>query len=218
MSEEPYSLRLVGYVRVSTAEQADSRAGLEAQLATITRETERRCWKLVHVYEDAGASGKSLKRPGLMAAIEAIERGEAEGLVVAKLDRLSRSLLDFAGLMEQARKRDWSLVALDLGVDTSTPSGEMMASVLATFAQFERRLIGQRTKDALAIRRAQGVRLGRPREVDAVAVERIRELRRGGETLAAIARTLNAEGIASPRNGHWYASGVRRVISWSDSV
>ena len=101
----------------------------------------------------------------LRLALEAIEAGTAEGLVVAKLDRLSRSLLDFAALMERGRKRGWNLIALDLGVDTSTPSGEMMASVLATFAQqFERRLIGQRTKDALAVKRSQGVVLGRPRD------------------------------------------------------
>ena len=100
--------------------------------------------------------------------------------MVAKLDRLSRSLLDFAALMEQARKRGWNLIALDLGVDTSTPAGEMMASVLATFAQFERRLIGQRTKDALAVKRAQGVVLGRPREIPGSTVERIRELHDAG--------------------------------------
>ena len=86
--------------------------------------------------------------------------------------------------MERARKRGWNLIALDLGVDTSTPSGEMMASVLATFAQFERRLIGQRTKDALAVKKAQGVRLGRPREMSEETVERIRELRRLGMSLA----------------------------------
>lgn len=90
-----------------------------------------------------------------MAALEAVEGGQADALCVAKLDRLSRSLLDFAGLMERSRKRGWSLVALDLGVDTSTPSGEMMASVLATFAQFERRLIGERTRAALAEKRAR---------------------------------------------------------------
>ena len=163
MSEKAYAV--VGYIRVSTSEQADSGAGLEAQRAAIRSEAERRGWQLVHVFEDAGASGKSLNgRRGLQRALEAIEAGTAEGLVVAKLDRLSRSLLDFAALMERARKGGWNLIALDLGVDTSTPAGEMMASVLATFAQFERRLIGQRTKDALAIKRAQGVVLGRPAE------------------------------------------------------
>ena len=79
--------------------------------------------------------------------------------MVAKLDRLSRSMLDFAALMNAAQKQGWALVALDLGVDTSTPYGEMMANVLATFAQFERRLISQRTKEALAQKRAAGVQL-----------------------------------------------------------
>lgn len=63
--------------------------------------------------------------------------------------------------MERARKSRWALVALDIGVDTTTPAGEMMANVLAVFAQFERRLIGQRTREALAVKRLQGVRLGR---------------------------------------------------------
>ena len=111
------------------------------------------------------------------------------------MDRLSRSLLDFASLMERGRKRGWSLVALDLGVDTSTPSGEMMASVLATFAQFERRLIGQWTRDALAVKRAQGVQLGRPREISEAVVERIRNLYETGLSVAGIARTLNEENV-----------------------
>jgi DNA invertase Pin-like site-specific DNA recombinase len=87
--------------------------------------------------------------------------GDAKALVVAKLDRLSRSLLDFAGLMAKAQKQGWGVIALHVQVDTSTASGEAMANLLATFAQFERRLIGQRTKEALAIKRASGVRLGR---------------------------------------------------------
>jgi len=213
-------MRVVGYTRVSTAEQADSGAGLEAQRAAITTEAERRGWELVHIYEDAGVSGKSLSgRHGMQAALQAIESGEAEAtLVVSKLDRLSRSLLDFAGLMERARKRGWSLVALDLGVDTSTPSGEMMASVLATFAQFERRLIGQRTKDALAVKREQGVQLGRPREMSSEAVSRIRELERLGYRVREIADALNAEGIATPRNGSWHPPGVRRVLSWGEAA
>lgn len=94
-----------------------------------------------------------------------LQRGDACTLVVSKLDRLSRSLVQFAELMERSRRKGWSLVALDLGVDTSTPAGEMMASVLASFAQYERRLIGQRTRDALAVKREQGVRLGRPCDV-----------------------------------------------------
>jgi DNA invertase Pin-like site-specific DNA recombinase len=92
MSDRAYSV--VGYIRVSTAEQADSGAGLEAQRAAITAEAERRGWQLVHVFEDAGASGKSLSgRQGLQEALQAVEEGQAQALVVAKLDRLSRSLL-----------------------------------------------------------------------------------------------------------------------------
>jgi len=99
----------------------------------------------------------------VQAALEALEHGDVRALVVAKLDRLSRSMLDFTAVMARAQKQGWALVALDCAVDTTTPAGEAMANVLATFAQFERRLISQRTKEALAIKRAQGVRLGRPR-------------------------------------------------------
>jgi DNA invertase Pin-like site-specific DNA recombinase len=142
--------RVLAYVRVSSAEQAESRGGLEAQRATILAEAERRGWQLVDVIEDAGWSAKDLKRPGIQAALETLRRGQADALVVAKLDRLSRSLLDFAGLMAVAQRQAWALVALDVDVDTSIPAGEAMASLLATFAQFERRLIGQRTREAMA--------------------------------------------------------------------
>lgn len=212
-------MKVVGYVRVSTSEQADSGAGLEAQRQALEAEAERRGWELLHIYEDAGASGKSMNgRPGLQDALGAVERGEADALVVAKLDRLSRSLLDFASLMERARRRGWGLIALDLGVDTSTPAGEMMAAVLATFAQFERRLIGQRTKDALAVKREQGVRLGRPPEISGPAIRRIRELHRSGYRVAEIARKLNQEGIPTPRNGSWHSPGVKRVLSWGEAA
>jgi DNA invertase Pin-like site-specific DNA recombinase len=212
-------MRVVSYARVSTQEQADSGAGLGAQRRAVEAEAERRGWTIAEQFEDAGASGKSLAgRPGLQGALEAVERGEAGALVVAKLDRLSRSLLDFASLMERARSRGWSLVALDLGVDTSTPAGEMMASVLATFAQFERRLIGQRTRDALAVKRAEGVRLGRPREVSPKAVARILELAASGLRPAQISRTLNEEGVPTPRGGRWHPPGVSRVLSWQHAA
>jgi DNA invertase Pin-like site-specific DNA recombinase len=148
-------------------------------------------------------------------ALAAVEAGEAQGLVVAKLDRLRRSVLDCPGLMERARHRGWDLIALDLGLDTSTPSGELIANVLATFAQFERRLIGQRTKDALAVKRAQGVVLGRSREIGEETVRRVRELNEAGLSMAAIARQLNDENVPTPRNGRWHPPGVKRVLAWS---
>lgn len=207
-------MRVVGYVRVSTAEQADSGAGLDAQRSAIDAEVKRRGWQLVEVFEDAnGVSGKSMSnRPGLQAALKEIEQGDAAGLIVAKLDRLSRSLLDFAALMARSRERGWSLIALDLGVDTSTPAGEMMAHVLATFAQFERRLIGQRTKDALAVRKAQGVRLGRPPGLPEPVRRRIVRERKQGRSLRAIAAGLNAEGVPTAQGGkQWWPTTVRLV-------
>lgn len=206
-------MRVLGYCRVSTSEQADSGAGLEAQRQAIEAECERREWRLLEVIEDAGASARDLKRPGIQAALAKLEGGDADALMVAKLDRLSRSVLDFAGLMDRANREGWSLVALDLGVDTSTPSGEMMANVLSSFAQFERRLIGQRTKEALAVKRSEGVRLGRPRETPDDVVRRIVSERSAKATLKAIADGLNRDGIPTARGGaKWWPETVRSVL------
>jgi DNA invertase Pin-like site-specific DNA recombinase len=208
------SIAAVGYVRVSTEEQAISGAGLEAQRAAIVSQVERRGWKLVEIYEDAGVSGKSLAgRPRLAAAIEAVESGEADTLVVAKLDRLSRSLLDFAGLLDRSRRKSWSLVALDLAIDTTTPAGEMLAHILATFSQFERRLIGERTRNALAQKRREGVRLGRPTVMESDVRERIQREREAGRTYAAIADALTEEGVPTAHKGRrWHPSTVRKAL------
>lgn len=210
-SREEASLRVLGYVRVSTDEQADSRAGIEAQRAAIVAECGRRGWEIIEVVEDLGVSGKSLKRPGITTALEILERGDADALVVAKLDRLSRSMLDFAGLMATAERQSWALVALDVAVDTSSPAGEAMAHVMCSFAQFERRLIGQRTKEALAIKKAQGIRLGRPPALSDAVIRRIHQERAAGLTQQAIADALNAAGVPTARGtGPWRPS----TISW----
>jgi DNA invertase Pin-like site-specific DNA recombinase len=206
-------MRAVAYTRVSTSEQADSGAGLDVQIAAIELDCRRRDATIVERFEDAGFSAKNLKRPGIQQALDLLGTGRADALVVAKLDRLSRSLLDFAALMERARREGWALVALDLGVDTTTPSGEMMANVLATFAQFERRLIGQRTKDALAIKRAQGVKLGRPRAVPGEIIDQIVAMRASGTTFAAIATQLNECQVPTGHGGAcWHASTVHALL------
>src|ERR1035437_5657619 len=200
---------VIGYVRVSTTEQVDSGLGLEAQRRAIRSECERRGWELMRIEEDAGWSDKVATRPGLQRALAACKAGEAGGLVVAKLDLLSR-----AALLAEAEHEGWALVALDLGVDLSTPSGEVMAHVLAAIAQFERRLIGQRTKDALAVRRAQGLRLGRPRVSPAGVADRIAKERREGRALAAIADGLRLDGVATAHGGAaWWPSTVAKVLS-----
>lgn len=206
-------LTVVGYMRVSTGEQGDSGAGLEAQRRAIREECRRRGWVLTAIHEDV-ASGRAMNgRPGLMAAVAALDGRRAAALVVAKLDRLSRSLLDFAALIERARKSRWALVALDIGVDTTTPSGEMMASVLAVFAQFERRLIGQRTREALAVKRSQGVRLGRPPTLSDATLRRIGRHRARGGTLAAIAARLDRDGVPTTHGGRrWHVSAVRSAL------
>lgn len=205
--------RVIGYVRVSTDEQADSGAGLAAQRSAIEAECERRGWELVEVAEDAGYSGKDLKRPAIRATLDRLDQGEADGLVVAKLDRLSRSVLDFAAFMERAQRKGWAVVVLDLGVDTATPQGELVANTFAAFAQFERRLIGQRTREALAVKAAEGVRIGRPRELDPKVARRIRNLRSRGHSLAKIAERLNAADVPTAHGGaKWYPSTVRAVL------
>ena len=139
--------------------------------------------------------------------------------MVAKLDRLSRSLKDFALLMERAQKRGWNLVACDLGIDLSTPAGEFMANVMGSAAQWERRIIGQRTKDALAVKRAQGVRLGRPSALPRDVVERILRARKEGEGWSAIARGLNIENVPTAHGGaKWHPSTVRAVALTNGTV
>ena len=205
---------MIGYARVSTEEQGRSGLGLESQRRAIHKAVKERGWTLVATHEDSGVSGKAIKgRKGLTEALRAVESEEAGVLLVAKLDRLSRSLLDFATLMEQSRSKGWSLVALDLGVDTTTPAGEALASTLAVFAQFERRLIGERTKNALAVKKSQGVMLGRPRTLPERVRNRIHQMHHSGESLSAIARQLTEEGVPTAHGGRrWYPSTVKSML------
>jgi DNA invertase Pin-like site-specific DNA recombinase len=190
-----------------------SGAGLDAQRRAITAECRRRGWELVETIEDRGYSAKDLRRPGVQEALRTLEAGEAKALVVAKLDRLSRSMIDFAAVMAKAQKQNWALVALDVAVDSSTPAGEAMVHMLATFAQFERRLIAQRTREALAIKKAAGVRLGRPPTLPQSVVRRIQRQRARGDSLRAIADSLNRDEVPTAQGGaQWYPATVRHVL------
>ena len=205
-------LRVVTYRRVSTREQADSGLGLAAQESALETETARRGWLLLADCSDAGVSGKSLARPGLTEALRMVSTGEADALIVAKLDRLSRSLLDFAGLMARAQREGWGLVALDVNVDTTTPSGRLVANLMAVVAEWEREVIGQRTKDALAEKRAQGVTLGRPQKLSADVLVRMVDLRNGGATYATIADRLDCDGIPTAQGGRWRPGTVHAAL------
>jgi DNA invertase Pin-like site-specific DNA recombinase len=143
-----------------------------------------------------------------------VASGEVDGLIVAKLDRLSRSVAHFSSLLEQFRARGWGLVILDLGIDTTTIIGEAAATMAATFAQMERRRIGERTREALAIRKAQGAKLGRPPlPPDELSLD-ISRMRAQGLTLHAIAQRLNSAAVPTLRGGkEWRPSAVRAVLN-----
>jgi len=138
-------MRVLAYIRVSTT-TAESGAGMEAQRAAILNEAQRRGWEHIEFVLDAGYSAKSLNRPGLAYALRRLKGGEASVLVVSKMDRLSRSLLDFASIMQRAQREGWALLALDSPADLTTPSGEAMAGVMAVFAQLETPVDRERTK------------------------------------------------------------------------
>jgi DNA invertase Pin-like site-specific DNA recombinase len=210
-------VRVAAYLRVSTAEQADSGAGLDAQSHAIVREAERRGWPAVCTFVDAGVSGGKAadERAALSAALEFVEASRGV-LVVSKLDRLTRSLRDFAELMERSRRRGWSIIALDLAMDTTTPSGELLASVVATVAQYERRMIGVRTRDALAAKKRQGVQLGRRRTLRARVIRYVCRLRAAGLTHEAIAARLNERRVPTAHGGaRWYRSTVAYVLGYA---
>lgn len=201
---------MIGYTRVSTEEQASSGLGLEAQRETIQRYADAHGWDVVW-YEDAGLSAKSLDRPQLQAALDRLDaspkRRDVDGLLVAKLDRLSRSVVDFAGVLDLARARRWALVAIDLGVDTSTPTGELVANVMMSVAQWERRVIGERTSAAMQAAKRAGRHMGRVSTLPKATGARLLELR-AAHTLAVTADTLNAEGLTTATGTLWTENAV----------
>lgn len=208
--------RMIGYVRVSTAEQAESGLGLADQERVVRDECERRGWRMTRLIRDAGQSAKTLDRPGLQTALEAVADGKADGIVAAKLDRLSRSVIDFAELLDWADRLDATIVALDLQVDTSTAGGRLVANVISAVAEWEREVIGERTSAGMAIKRSQGEPISRPSVADLPALTaRIRELREGGWTLQRIADELNIDGVPTLRGGkEWRPSSVATAAGW----
>lgn len=209
-------MRAITYLRVSTDEQADSGAGLEAQRRSLSAALDARGWTLVAEHVDEGLSGANLRRPALTEALEVLDNGGAEVLVVAKLDRLSRSVLDFALITERAKAKGWAVVALDVDVDTSTPTGELVANITSSVAQWERRIIGARTSDALQALKASGKRLGRPVALADEIRQRIATERAEGASLRVIAERLNTEAVPTARGGKWHASTVKAVLASLD--
>lgn len=206
-------LRAVLYHRVSTEEQAASGAGLEAQREATAAVCRYKGWRVAAAHDDGGYSGKTTDRPGLTAALNMLAVSAADVLVVAKLDRLSRSVQDFLNLMNRAQKEGWDLCIRDLDLDTSHPNGRMVLTIMSALSQWEREMIGLRTKEALATKKAQGIKLGRAPMSVAVRA-RILEMRSRPMTLAKIASALNEEGVPTPQGGKmWRDSSVRVALT-----
>ena len=211
----------VAYLRVSTDDQAESGAGIAAQRTAIEAVAAVRGWTITDWHEDAGVSGGKPphQRPGLAAALAAVQAGDAERLIVAKIDRLSRKFRDSVDLMETAAEEGWPVYIADIDADLTTSNGKLVARMLAAIAEDERDRIRSRTKAALAAKRAAGVRLGRTPSLPAAVVSRIVADRAAGVSLYALAKALNDEGVPTAQGGKcWHPATVRAVDRGQDAA
>lgn len=168
--------RVIGYVRVSTDRQRESGLGLEAQRVAL-----RTRFPGTEIVSEVASGGKLRNRPKLSEVLAEIERGDT--LAVAKLDRLCRNAGELIELADRAHRAGWSLVLLDMGLDTGTPMGRAMLQVAGAFAELERTRNSERVIDALDGRDDQ---LGKRRAA-------IRSLREAGRSIREIARMLDCE-------------------------
>ncbi len=212
--------RVVGYVRVSTSEQASEGYSLAAQRERLTAYANLYGLTLVGIVEEQ-ASAKDLKRPQLQDVLGRLARGEADGLLIAKLDRLTRSVKDLGELIERHFvEGKASLLSVAENIDTRSASGRLVLNVLGSVAQWERETISERTAQAKAEMRAQGVfqggaipfgwRVNADRTLTAIPEEqatiaRAHELKSQGLVLRAIASRLASEKRFA-RNGKPFAA------------
>ena len=216
--------KAIGYIRVSTQDQAAEGVSLEAQRAKIAAWCAVNDYELVAVFEDAGISGASMdRREGLQAAMAATGKGMA--LVAYSISRLARSTRDMLEIADRLERRKADLVSLTEKIDTTSAAGRMLFRMLAVLSEFERDVIAERTRTALSHKKAQGEVYapvpfgfeaieGRLREVKAEAriVAEVIRLREAGATLAGIADTLNERCIEGKRGGRWYASTISYLL------
>lgn len=209
------AVRVVGYLRVSGEEQKATGLGIDAQKAAIIAECEWRGWTLIAFFVDEGVSGRIPpdKRPGLHDAIVALDNDVATTLVVAKVDRLARSIADLAVLSGLGERAGWNIVALNSPFDTTTMAGAAMANVMGLFAQLEAAMGSDRMKAAAAVRRARGEQLGRPSKVTSQARQRLRELRDSGLSWPKVAAAMNEEGWPTSTGGRWHPATAQRLAA-----
>jgi DNA invertase Pin-like site-specific DNA recombinase len=183
---EELLMRAALYARVSTHAGQNP----EMQLAELREYCARRGWEIVGEYVDPGISGAREHRPELDRMLAVCRRRQVDAVVVYRYDRFARSLRQLVNALCEFDSLGIQFVSLHEGVDTSTPNGRLVFGIFASIAEFERELIRERVRSGIAVARAQGKRLGRPRRpVDA---NRVRELRSLGWSWAQIARELGA--------------------------
>ena len=206
-------MKAIIYLRVSTQEQGTSGLGLEAQELTARDYCRRQGLDVLDVVVEVQSGKTTKKRPLLLATLNRCRNGEAGIIVASNVSRLSRNIGDLAKMLDDAERRGYSIAAVDTGLDTSTPSGKMVFQILGVAAEYERAITSDRTKKALAAKKARGEKVGRTSTLEAVAVEMIRTYRGEGLSFARIAEEMNARGIRTGQGGaQWYASSVRKAM------
>jgi DNA invertase Pin-like site-specific DNA recombinase len=153
-------MQAVGYVRVSTERQADQGVSLDAQDAKVRAMATVQGATLVGVIVDGGESAKSLNRPGLQRLLAMVNGGKVQAVIVAKLDRLTRSVKDLCGLLELLEKKKVALISVAESLDTSSAAGRLVITIMGAVSQWEREAIGERTRDALGHKKSNGERVG----------------------------------------------------------
>jgi len=223
---------VAGYTRVSLEEQASLGFSLDAQEKKIRGYCDLYDLNLVHIYSDPGASGKDLNRPGIQSVLTLLRRRKdgIGGVVVAKLDRLTRSIRDCAQLIEEhfGEKREKRLFSVEESIDTRKASGRMVLNMIMTVAQWEREVIAERTKDALQAKIAKGERVGKVRfgynladdgktlvknQREQEAIRQMRAWRAQGKTYRELVKMVEDLGIDT-KEGHrlWLPMTIRRIL------
>jgi site-specific DNA recombinase len=220
------SQRLIGYVRVSTDKQADHGVSLEAQRVKLEQYCALYDLTLVDIIVDAGESAKTLKRPGLQRALALLASGEADGLLVAKLDRLTRSVRDLGELLERYFTSAALLSVADQ-IDTSTAAGRLVLNVLMSVSQWEREAISERTKTAMAHKKSQGQRVGAipygftlaedgstllPDAAEQAMVAQMTTAHARGLSLRAIAAELARQGLLNRQGNIFSPTQIARIL------
>jgi DNA invertase Pin-like site-specific DNA recombinase len=220
-------MKAIGYVRVSTEKQADCGVSLEAQTAKIRAMAIVQAADLVDVLIDAGESAKSLHRPGMARLLALVDAGAVDAVIIAKLDRLTRSVADLAELLKRFERRGVSLVSVADSLDTRSAAGRLVLNIMVSVSQWEREAIGERTRDAMRHKRANGECVGTvpfgyrvatdgaQLEADAseqLILARMVALRSEGLTTRSIADALNRDGFTTRRGTAWRFQYVAQAL------